>query len=199
MLDRSTIEEIIHDLKYNLDSNVIDQVDKLMFSFKEEVGFDIDIVLVLGSSSIRRVAKALEVYQKIHKPIVLSGGIKTFNGVSESVKFRDYLIEYGVSKELVYVEDTSLNTEENFVNSFRLINNIFYDNKKILLITSSQHMLRALLTAKRVIENSNYSFDIYTCPSFPDMIKRDNWYLKQETIDIVIGEFTRLIKYGLVK
>ena len=119
MLDRSTVEELIDDLNSNLDSNVIARVNELLFSFNEEISVDIDIVLVLGSSSINRVEKALEVYEKIHKPIVLSGGIERFNGISESVKFRDYLLANGVSKELIYVEDTSLNTEENFVNSFK--------------------------------------------------------------------------------
>lgn len=198
MLDRSTVEELIDDLNSNLDSNVIARVNELLFSFNEEISIDIDIILVLGSSSINRVEKALEVYEKIHKPIVLSGGIKRFNGISESVKFRDYLLANGVSKELIYVEDTSLNTEENFVNSFKLIKHVFYDNKKILLITSSQHMLRALLTAKRVIKNNNYKFDIYTCPSFPSKIKRDNWYLRSDKVDIIIGELERLIRYNLV-
>lgn len=199
MVDRKTIEELIYDLKYNLDNNVIAKVNDLLFSFKEEISYDIDIILVLGSSSINRVEKAVEVYQKIHKPIVVSGGIERFNGVSESVKFRDYLIENGVSENFIYVEDISLNTKENFVNSFKLINNLFCDNKKILLITSSQHMLRSLLTAKRVIDDAHYSFEIYTCPSFSDRIQKDNWYLNNEVVDIIVGELTRLIKYDLVK
>lgn len=198
MLNRSKVESLIYDLKHNLNSNVIDQVNEIMFSFKEEVSYDIDVILVLGSSSLNRVEKALEVYKKLVKPIVVSGGIKRFDGVSEAVKFRDYLIENGVFSDFVYVDDTSTNTEENFINSFRLIKNKFYDGKNILLITSSQHMLRALLTADRIIKDNNYSFSIKTCPSFPDKVRRDNWFLNREKVDIIIGELERLIKYNLV-
>lgn len=199
MFSRSKIDSLIYDLKHDLNSDVIRRVNDIMFSFDEEVSSDIDIILVLGSSSINRAKKALEVYKKLQRPIVVSGGIKRFDGVSEAVFFGNYLIENGVSKDFVYVDDTSTNTEENFINSFRLIKSKFYDNKRILLITSSQHMLRALLTANKVINDNNYAFSINTCPSYPDEIKRDNWYLQEDKVNIIIGELERLIKYDLVK
>lgn len=198
MLNKKNLEYLINDLKNGLSNNSINKVNELLFSFKDETSYYIDIILVLGSSSTNRIIKTLEVYQKIRRPIFISGGIERFNGTSEAIKFKQYLLENNVAKEMIYIDDLSTNTSENFSNTFKLIKEKFGDNKNILLITSSQHMLRALLTAEKIKKEKNYYFQIYTCPSYPDKIKKDNWYLENQIINIIIGELERLIKYNLV-
>ncbi len=198
MTTRENIENLIYRLKNNLNKDVIDDVNRLFFSFSDEVNDDIDIILILGSSSINRAKKGLEVYKKSFKPIIISGGVERFESISEASKFREYLLDNGVRCEDIYVENMSSNTYENLDNSFKLINDIDKNIRNILIVTSSQHMLRVLFTFKKIVEENNYFFKSFTCPSFADILRRDNWFLNEKSIDIIIGELERIIKYNLV-
>ena len=137
MTTRENIENLIYRLKNNLNKDVIDDVNRLFFSFSDEVNDDIDIILILGSSLINRAKKGLEVYKKSFKPIIISGGVERFESISEASKFREYLLDNGVRCEDIYVENMSSNTYENLDNSFKLINDIDKNIRNILIVTSS--------------------------------------------------------------
>lgn len=198
MATRAKIENLIYRLKNNLDKDVIDDVNRLFFSFPDEINTDIDVILILGSSSINRAKKGLEVYKKTFKPIVVSGGVKRFGFISEAIKFREYLLDNGVKSEDIYIENMSSNTYENLKNSFNLINNIDKNMKNILIVTSSQHMLRVIFTFKKLVEENDYFFRAFTGPSFDDILRKDNWFLNEKSVDIIIGELERIIRYNLV-
>ena len=79
MVTRAKIENLIYRLKNNLDKDVIDDVNRLFFSFPDEINTDIDVILILGSSSINRAKKGLEVYKKTFKPLKTPSGFKQLN------------------------------------------------------------------------------------------------------------------------
>lgn len=59
----------------------------------------------------------------------------------------DYAGQKGVSEEKIIVEDKSKNTKENLLFSYKLIDN---KNSKIAIVTTSYHVFRALVFAKKL-------------------------------------------------
>lgn len=113
-------------------------------------------------SSDRFIQTAL-LYKKGHiKNILVSGGQ---NGVfkeddfSEAGFIRKNLIELGIPKDHIFIEDKSKNTIENatFCKPILKANNL--DKKKIVLITSAFHMQRA----KSIFEQEGYQIRPFPC------------------------------------
>ena len=68
--------------------------------------------------------------------VVVSGGIVKPNVVSEASVMRDYLVKSGINTESIVVEDKSIDTIENFINSRE------YLSDEVIVITSDYHVGR---------------------------------------------------------
>ncbi len=102
------------------------------------------------SSSLRERIEACYNYLSANpgSKAVLSGGKGKNEPISEAQCMYDNLVEMGIDKERLIIEDKSTNTESNIKNSYKLIeeNNL---SKDIAIATDGYHQLRARIIAKK--------------------------------------------------
>ena len=87
-----------------------------------------------------------QLYHKgIIKKILISGGNGQLinDGYREAAAMKKHLINNGIEENDILIENSSRNTKENALNSAKVLNNDF-DGGNFLLITSANHMRRAL-------------------------------------------------------
>lgn len=181
----------------NLTEEDIREINRLMFNFHDEITSP-DLILVLASSSIKRIEKAVELSKKYNLKILISGAnyLKK-DRMYEYEKYYIYAITHGLNKDNLIIESISHNTKENIIYSLNLIKDKYHN---IIIISSSQHLLRVKLTLekelqKKKITNINY----YLVPSYATLVPKDTWYKEEKAKEIIKGELERLIKYKLIK
>ena len=181
----------------NLTEEDIREINRLMFNFHDEITSP-DLILVLASSSIKRIEKAVELSKKYNLKILISGAnyLKK-DRMYEYEKYYIYAITHGLNKDNLIIESIRHNTKENIIYSLNLIKDKYHN---IIIISSSQHLLRVKLTLekelqKKKITNINY----YLVPSYATLVPKDTWYKEEKAKEIIKGELERLIKYKLIK
>ena len=95
--------------------------------------------------AIDRIYKAAALYRAGKAPVVIvTGGNQPWSEsmIAEADLIRDLLIEWGVSKEAIFLEGSSRNTRENALYSKNILDTVSCDNA--LLVTSAVHMPRAV-------------------------------------------------------
>lgn len=119
-------------------------------------------IIVLGSGLLNgkevtpllasRVDKSIEAYfENEGSTLVLSGGQGPDEDISESQAMKNYALSKGVPEQAILMEDKSVNTEENLLFSKKLIDaKQSGAQENILVVTTSYHVLRALLLAKNL-------------------------------------------------
>ena len=181
----------------NLTKEDIDKINKYMFSFNDKITSP-DLILVLASSSIKRIEKAIELSKKYNLKILISGAnyIKK-DRMYEYEKYYIYVITHGISKDNLIIESISHNTKENIRNSLRLIKDKYHS---IIIVSSSQHLLRVKLTLeKELLKNNITNINYYLVPSYATLVPKDTWYKEEKAKEIIKGELERIIKYRLIK
>ena len=181
----------------NLTKEDIDNINKYMFSFNDKITSP-DLILVLASSSIKRIEKAIELSKKYNLKILISGAnyLKK-DRMYEYEKYYIYAITHGISKDNLIIESISHNTKENIRNSLRLIKDKYHS---IIIVSSSQHLLRVKLTLeKELLKNNITNINYYLVPSYATLVPKDTWYKEEKAKEIIKGELERIIKYRLIK
>lgn len=95
-------------------------------------------------SSVDRILEGIRLIRSgVAKNLILSGGSDDLfdQSQSEAVYLKNFAEEFGISPKQMMVEKGSRNTVENAVQSAKIIRDKGY--KKILLVTSAFHMVRA--------------------------------------------------------
>lgn len=122
---------------------------------------DFDYVIIHGAGLLEgdkvskllsdRIDKAIDVYHKDPTPPILipSGGQGTDETVSEARAMADYLLSKGIPREKIILEDRSVNTYENLLNSKKIIKERA-DGSYIALVTSNYHVYRALRHCRKI-------------------------------------------------
>lgn len=128
----------------------------LLSSFSIKIN-DIDYIVILGNALNNnkasiilelRLKKSLKYINRFKKAmIIVTGGITSNNTKSEAEVMKDYLIKTRIKENRIILEPKAKTTEENFINTKKLIN----ENKNILVVSSSYHILRSRL----ICENNN--------------------------------------------
>lgn len=131
---------VIKDIKEqrkNISKETIDFVNKMFFSYNGKET-DSDIVLVLGGLQEKRAIVGSKLCLNNNIPIIFSGGVyhNCFN-MTESCYYKSVAIENGVNDNLIYIENSSTNTYENFLYSLELIKNIIKKDKINVYVVSS--------------------------------------------------------------
>lgn len=100
---------------------------------------------------------------------VLSGGKGEGEYISEAECMYDLMIQMGIEKERLYIEDKSTNTNENIENSLKIIEENGL-SKNIAVVSSDYHLKRATMIAeKNGIENPkrlSASSGFFAAPTF---------------------------------
>ncbi|MCL2720793.1 MAG: YdcF family protein [Treponema sp.] len=121
------------------------------------VDAEIDYVIVLGCQVVgiypsfplvRRINTASKyLLENPDVMAVASGGQGPGEDIPEADVIRKYLIENGIEKERILIEDKSRNTVQNLKNSDELFN---LKDKNILIVTTDYHMFRSIAVAKKL-------------------------------------------------
>lgn len=131
----------------------------LILSAPVEADMKADYLIVLGAGirgdypSIvlrNRLDKACEYYScNPNIKIIVSGGQGKDEPATEASVMKSYLISHGVSENIIIEESESQSTEQNFVFSKRIIDELeIGESPKIIFVTNKFHVYRAGLMAK---------------------------------------------------
>lgn len=110
-----------------------------------------DYIVVLGaklegcgiSKTLQeRLDKTVSLTERLHVPIVVSGGNTKLNMCHESTVMEKYLRSAGVENNIL-IESRALNTRENFKYTAEMIGT----DKRIVIVTSKEHMFRSRMLA----------------------------------------------------
>lgn len=117
-----------------------------------------NVIIILGCrvkwdrpslSLIKRVDTAYDFLIKNPKAIaILSGGQGKDEALSEAECMKNLLLEKGIDKSRLILEDKSTTTDENIAFSLKIINSIGLD-KNVAIATSEYHQLRASMICSR--------------------------------------------------
>lgn len=116
-----------------------------------------EYVLVLGARILdedtpckvleNRLISAIIYLQKFeNSKVIVSGGTGIDEPISEGYVMKKYLINHGIDKYRIFVEDLSTNTFENLRNTKQILKDV----DEILIITSKYHLFRSKILARRV-------------------------------------------------
>ena len=149
------IETIIFEIVVYLECILISTIILTIKAAKHIPKYDKDYILILGckiknDGSLTpllkgRVDKAIEFFklqkEKTNKDIIFipSGGKGNDEVISEAEAMKNYLIEKGINKNKIILEDKSKNTYENIKNSNKIINK----KANIAFSTTNYHVFRA--------------------------------------------------------
>lgn len=122
---------------------------------------EVDYMIILGarlygevpSPALSERLKVAEVYLKDNPDIkvIVSGGQGPDEYISEALAMERYLINRGIDKSRIILEDTSKSTYENISNSLGIIKQVDgVENPRVILVTNRFHVFRSKLLANRL-------------------------------------------------
>ena len=155
-----------------------------------------DIILVPGGSHPQLMEKAAELYKQGLAPYILPSGYfnpKIPEHSSEWEFLKSIGVNLGIPEEIILKEDKARNTFENAELSWKVIEENKLPVKKAILVCKAYHSRRALLTYQAMFPK-NIEFYVASVPDKRN-IKRDNWFLDDENIKLVMGEVVKIAKY----
>lgn len=102
----------------------------------------------LSGSAANRLLTAVELYNELHVPIIVSGG-RVFETTGREAEIAQAtLLRLGVPADKIIIEDQSINTTENARFSKEKL--LYYGFKQPILVTSAFHMPRAVKQFEKV-------------------------------------------------
>lgn len=155
-----------------------------------------DIILVPGGSHPQLMEKAVELYKRGLAPYILPSGsvnfkIPEYNSEWEFLK--SIGVKLGVPEEKILKEDQARHTFDNAELSWQVIKRNKLSIKKVILVCKAYHSRRALLTYQTVFPN-NVDFFVATVSDKKEILK-ENWFMDDEKIKIVMSEVVKIGKY----
>ena len=178
----------------------VEIVDRLLFQGLEDTGESVDCIIVLGSikASKYRVPVAVDAYNtgRAHRIMLCGGKIREFSDArySEAEDMYKAVLELGVSKENVILENASQNTVENILFSLIELQRTFCLNEvhRVLLVTTTYHMRRSLAIAQYLFPKH---ITIIPCPANDNHTRRDNWMNTPVGIERAKREALKIVEY----
>lgn len=180
----------------------LDLVDGLLFQDLEDTGEKADCIIVLGSvkAAQYRVPVAVDSYkaERASKIMLCGGKLRDFpvGECSEAEHMYKAVLELGVPKEDIILENSSQNTVENILFALVELQRTFWLNnvRRVLLVTTAYHMRRSLAIARYLFPEH---IAIIPCPANDNNTRRDNWMYTPVGIERAKGEAMKIVKYVL--
>ncbi len=197
-LEKDEVLQLIEKCQYPLEQSTIDRLQAIFFSYDNIVPASFDVIVVLCSSSINRIQKAIELYQQKRVPILISGNnYLEKDQLMEAEKYYIYAVTHGVREEDILLEQKSHNTYQNFEETFHILKTTSYSS--IVLVTSANHMPRAILTCSSYMKKHQLAYEVFPVVSYATLLPKNSWYQNQRAVAILKGELERMITYHLLK
>lgn len=154
-----------------------------------------DLALVFGTRHQEAINKVYELYHSGFVPkILVSGGINRVTGKNEAIEMSKKLIELGVKKGDIILEDQSTNSLENVLFSKKVIEEKlgFEKIRKIIAVVKHYHSRRSLMTLKKHfsknIELIPVTYEIYG-------FNKNNWSDSKIGKEKVMNEWNKIPEY----
>jgi uncharacterized SAM-binding protein YcdF (DUF218 family) len=174
------------------------------FIFVEDEPQKADVILIPGGMRPQLMQKATELYRQGFAPYILpSGGVgrnlaKRIEAgdtewSSEWEFLKNIAVENGVPESAILKEDKSVHTFNNANLSWEVLQNNKIKVNKVILACKAYHSRRALMTYKTVFPKE---IEFIVCPVIDDQnVRKDNWFLNEEKIKIVMQEVEKIGQY----
>ncbi len=177
-------------------------INSMLFDREFDLDVPMDMILVLGSSNCGyKVEAAYEIATKNPAAhIIVSGGNIHKSGDTEAEFMYKQLVEMGIDKSRVLIEDRSKYTTQNLelsqvtLHKLRLNDNTI--GNKVGIVTAGFHLPRV----KKIIEREAglLDYEIYYFACFGENTRPDNWYQSAIGRNAVLGEFRKnIVRYGV--
>ena len=160
-------------------------IDRLLFEGLADTGENVDCIIALGSikASQYRVPVAANAYHagRASKIMLCGGSLRQFQDeesgqveCTEAEHMFKRILELGVPKEDIILENASQNTIENILCALVELQRTFWLNRvgKVLLVTATYHMRRSLAIARYLFPAH---IEVLPCPADDTNTNRDNW------------------------
>lgn len=123
----------------------------------------------LSAPAISRLMTGARLQRQLNIPILVSGGRVFADGASEADIAQRELLDLGIASDLIYAENQSRTTAENAQNVKIVCANEGW--KKIILVTSATHMLRAT----KYFDKIGLAYDVVPCEYRASKIDKITW------------------------
>jgi len=120
--------------------------------------FDEDAVIVLGAAVwgenvsavlADRLNKAIEYHLQNPDAVIVVAGGQGGGSITEAEAMRRFLVDRGVPNELIFKENRSTNTYENIKFSKEILDALFGEDYRVVIITNDFHAFRSVSIARR--------------------------------------------------
>jgi len=154
-----------------------------------------DLAIVFGTRHPEAVKRAVEIYKRKLVPLILiTGGLNRVTRKIEAYEMAGKMINLGVKKKDILLEDKSTNTLENVLFSKKTIEEqIGFDNiGTILVVVKHHHSRRALMTLKKHLPGTiKFLPATYKICGFT----KDDWFRKEEGRKKILSEVEKIKSY----
>jgi uncharacterized SAM-binding protein YcdF (DUF218 family) len=155
----------------------------------------LDLAFVFGTRHLEPVAIAAGLFKTgVVGCVVLTGGINRLSGSNEANEHLKALIDQGVPRHCIIVEDESTNTLENVAFALpKMAAHLDMERiEAIVVVTKWYHCRRAIMTLKRHLPKGiRYFAKTYE----PRGIPRLGWHLREEAARRVLKEWRCIPEY----
>lgn len=165
-----------------------------------------DVIFVFGSTHPACVEATFKAYELgLGNIIVISGGSSnsrekhkdwTSGDRTEADSISSKLIEMGIPKEKIYVEDKATNSKENVILATKLFD--FTCLEGITIISKNYVVGRQARTLKKYINPNIHvsSFGYNVALNDGTTFDEESWMISEQSKALVFGEYLRIILYG---
>ncbi|SMG19982.1 YdcF family protein [Paenibacillus aquistagni] len=190
-----------------LSDKQIDEITKVVFC-NDIILNKADLLFVFGSTDPGAVTQSLNAFkQGVVNEILISGGSST-TGIkhedwtdgtkTEAQSIRDKLIQHGVPEDIIFIEDKSSNSKENVLFAKELFD--FTQINSLYFVSKSHAVGRQYRTLQKYISSqikmAPYPYETKLKES-DNNLNHLNWMEYPESRSLVIGEYLRIIYYGM--
>jgi uncharacterized SAM-binding protein YcdF (DUF218 family) len=152
-----------------------------------------DAVIWLEGDGLTRMNEVIRVFEQgLAENIVISGGFDSEPIGIPAPKLAEKLYKKNIPKDKVIIEGISQNTFEQGTEVMKLVKKNNW--KKIILVASHYHQLRAFLTFLKTMENANLKIQIYNSPA-----RNISWFEKvvnKNRKELFEGELEKIEEYS---
>jgi len=151
----------------------------------------VDAIFIATSFSLSPCKKASELFKEGYsKSIFIVGKTGTFSDPSwkedQAIIYKKELIKFGVPDSVIVADPIATNSLEEALTAIPLMKKHGINPKKVIIVDRPEHQRREWATFAKTYPQVNF----LNCPAEESII------YNQKTLDILVAEFERLVKYG---
>lgn len=147
------------------------------------------VVAVSGGETEERALEAVRVYDKGYAPrILFSGAAEDKTGPSNAAAMRQIALKAGVNASDILVEEDSVDTLDNAVQSEKIIR--AQGAKRIILVTSPYHQRRTEMSFRKILGSD---IEIINHSASDSSWRKSSWWRSPYTVALTLSELQKII------